>query len=305
MPRNDREARIEVFEDTLSQCRHNERLKAAVKASLADQQLILEEDVVAGLASENRTACSASGSEAAYPAGGDVYGEDARIVVSQKRTLEAAQGYKGQRVCVLNFASATNPGGGVTRGSSAQEECLCRCSTLYPCISEKSARAGFHDRHRRLLADGKMDVLYNDDCIYTPGVVVFKSDTGLPQTLPESQWYCVDVITCAAPNLRENPSNSMNPGSSSRAVKIKDSALAALHEKRADRILKIAKAHHAQVVILGAFGCGAFQNPPAVVAAGIWEAVKRHRRDFAVIEFAVYCSPRDTGNYDAFRRRFQ
>ena len=61
--------------------------------------------------------------------------DEAKIIVSTKRTFEAAAGYAGQKVAVHNFASATNPGGGVTRGSSAQEECLCRCSDLYFCLS--------------------------------------------------------------------------------------------------------------------------------------------------------------------------
>ena len=61
--------------------------------------------------------------------------DEAKIIVSTKRTFEAAAGYAGQKVAVHNFASATNPGGGVTRGSSAQEECLCRCSVLYFCLS--------------------------------------------------------------------------------------------------------------------------------------------------------------------------
>ena len=47
---------------------------------------------------------------------------EGRIVVSGKRTLEASEIYakQGKRVCVPNFASATNPGGDVIHGSSAQ-----------------------------------------------------------------------------------------------------------------------------------------------------------------------------------------
>ncbi|MCD7956697.1 MAG: TIGR02452 family protein [Lachnospiraceae bacterium] len=284
---NNREDMIQVFNDTMVQCRNHARLKNAVQKSLAAQRVYLEGETLNGAA--NGAACE----------------QDAQIVVSKKRSFEAASVYKDRKVCLLNFASATNPGGGVKRGSSAQEECLCRCSTLYPCISKASVRASFHDRHKEMLSDGKLDALYNDDCIYTPGVVVFKSDTSMPQIMPEKDWYTVDVITCAAPNLRAKPSNAMNPGSGSQAVRIKDSELKKLHEKRANRILDIAKANGNDTVILGAFGCGAFQNPAPVVVAGIYEAVKQHRRDFRTIEFAVFCSPRNTENYEAFRRQFR
>ena len=57
-----------------------------------------------------------------------------------------------------------------------------------------------------------------------------------------------------------------------------------------------------EVVILGAYGCGAFKNPPEVVAAALKQVVYEFRYYFRVIEFAVYCSPRDDRNYQVFRR---
>ena len=63
------------------------------------------------------------------------------ISVTMNRTFEAAQKllykYQNERIAVLNFDSATNPGGGVVNGARAQEESLCRCSTLYPCLNQK------------------------------------------------------------------------------------------------------------------------------------------------------------------------
>ena len=67
------------------------------------------------------------------------------------------------------------------------------------------------------------------------------------------------------------------------------------------RVLEIAWAKGNEVVILGAFGCGAFRNPPAVVAQAMKTVVQECRKNFETIEFAVYCSPRDDANYRVFQ----
>ena len=54
-----------------------------------------------------------------------------------------------------------------------------------------------------------------------------------------------------------------------------------------------------EVLILGAFGCGAFRNPPDVVAE-IFNSLIRHY-NFEIVEFAVFCRD-DTRNYDIFKR---
>ena len=147
-----------------------------------------------------------------------------------------------------------------------------------------------------------MTAIYNDDCIFTPDVTVFKSDTDYPELLPENKWYSVDVISCAAPNLRFKPSNGMNPDSGER-VKVTDKELLEIHIKRLTRILDIATANKNEVIILGAFGCGAFKNNPSVVAEASARVIKKYLKKFKVIEFAIYCSDRDTVKYDTFNRR--
>ena len=125
--------------------------------------------------------------------------------------------------------------------------------------------------------------------------------TASPALMPEEEWYDVDVITCAAPNLRHNVSNSHNPGDGKKPVRIKDKQLQEIHEKRLRRILDVALMEGAEAVILGAFGCGAFRNNPRTVATAAAMVLPDYLHAFRNIEFAVYCRPEDDSNYKAFR----
>ena len=244
MRNNRTEELIRIFEDTRNWYEQDAALKKGVQASIAGT--------------------------AFYPAGTSPapgtprYSQPMSVSVSRRRTLEAAichlQKDPGANVTVLNFASATNPGGGVTRGSSAQEEAICRCSTLYPALCTQELRQNYYMFHR-----SRQDMRYTDACIYTPGVTVMKTDTDWPERMDRQDWRQVNVITCAAPNLREHPYNAMNPGQGS-AVRLSDAELLELHKARGQKILQVAAAHGTDILILGAFGCGAFRNPPEVVA---------------------------------------
>lgn len=156
---------VEVFEDTKKLCETNGKIKEVLARSVKNQKLILEEEALSAVDKAR-------------------FEDEAKIVVSTKRTFEAAADYAGQKVAVHNFASATNPGGGVTRGSSAQEECLCRCSGLYFCLSVPEMMKGFYYPHRNA-----KNPINNADIIYTPDVTVFKTDTGRPKLMNEKDWY--------------------------------------------------------------------------------------------------------------------
>ncbi len=275
-----RDKNVEIFQETSKLCKQDPTLKQVIKESNAKQRIIYEWDEVEKVTEH-------------------AYTQEAQIVVSKKRSFEAARAYQGKKVCVHNFASATNPGGGVTKGSNAQEESLCRCSTLYFNLTQPVNMSGFYGPHRSLHS-----AVYNDDCIYTPDVMVIREDGEGAKLLKEKDWYPVNILTCAAPNLRLHPANAMNPGGAAQAVSLKPSELKELHKKRLSRILDIARLEGNEVVILGAFGCGAFQNPPAVVVQAFAEILPEYKYDFETIEFAVFCTARDTENYDAFRRRF-
>lgn len=265
-----------IFQNTEYMCKTDAALSDATKKSVSGQRFIAESEKIPGLNL-------------------NIYKKQTRIVVSRKRTYEAAAYYKGQHVAVHNFASAVNPGGGVVYGASAQEECLCRCSNLYFCLNTPDMWGMFYTPHR-----AAHDPIHNDDIIYTPDIVVFKTDTDRPELMERDDWYIVDVITCAAPNLRETPSNRYNSGDGTRAVTPSNRELQVIHEKRLRRILDSAVINHADTVILGAFGCGAFCNEPQVVATAAANVVRDYMYAFKNIEFAVYCRPSDDSNYRVF-----
>ena len=269
---------VAVFEDTEKLCQTNPRLIESIKKSTASQKIILERD---NWIDQKK----------------DLFEDTAKVIVSKKRTFEAAAGYKGYHVAVHNFASASNPGGGVVNGANAQEECLCRCSGLYFCLKAPAMWDGFYQPHR-----DAHNPIHNDDIIYTPSVTVFKSDTATPELMAEPDWFDVDIITCAAPNLRSQPSNQYNSHDGNVQVKIKDKDLLALHEKRLRRILEVALSEGCDTIILGAFGCGAFRNNPEIVALANRNVIKDYMHAFKNIEFAIYCPPQDDSNFRIFKR---
>ena len=159
----ERTENVQVFQDTEMLCKTNQILIESTKKSVKNQKVILEGDVLPEI-DKNR------------------FEQDAALIVSKKRTYEAASAYKELKTAVHNFASASNPGGGVTRGANAQEECLCRCSNLYFCLNEPDMWNAFYMPHRQA-----HNPIHNDDIIFTPGIKVFKTDTSMPEKMQEKE----------------------------------------------------------------------------------------------------------------------
>lgn len=261
---------IDIFEDTKKWYTTDQKLKEAVEQSQAAVHIYKFDEYPDISSVENRE-------------------NTVKVTVTRNRTFEAA--YKvivlepDKKVLVHNFASATNPGGGVERGCSTQEESLCRCSTLYPTLDTEFAWQEYYNYHRK-----RHDLLYTDTCIYSPNIKIIKADTMNAKRLPEEEWGTVDVITCAAPNLRE------------AAATTSDKTVFELHKKRARHMFTIAASQGVDVIILGAFGCGAFKNKPEIVARAYKDIIEEFKYKFDKIEFAVYCKATETTNYNTFNR---
>lgn len=149
--------------------------------------------------------------------------------------------HKDEKVTILNFASFKNPGGGFIVGAKAQEEDLCRVSTLYPVL--ENFRDDFYKKNLKELNHG----LYTSRLMYHPDILFFNG----------SKQYSVDVITCAAPNQHavKKSSGKITPMDINHAL-----------IDRIYHLLLAAYDNHAETLILGAFGCGAFGNNVMSVA---------------------------------------
>ena len=241
----------EVMTDTKLQYETIPELKEAVKSSIERQFMVAQE--------ENIDQPVTGSSQTKY-------------VCSGKRSFEAAKDYKGKKTAVLNFANNHSIGGSpFTAG--AQEESLCRCSTLLPCLEAMSEP--FYEKHIRQFASKEINYMGNDDLIYTPDVVVFKTDERTdpiyPKMMDQNEWYKVDVITSAAPQLRK-----VRP----LPVNYNDVIFS-----RIKKILDVAAKEHVEVLILGAWGCGAFKNDANVVSSTFYSLLKNY--NFEVVEFAL------------------
>ncbi|WEH38356.1 TIGR02452 family protein [Streptomyces sp. AM 2-1-1] len=188
-------------------------------------------------------------------------------------------------VAVLSYASARNPGGGYLNGARAQEEDLCRGSALHATLLRAPEYYAHHRAHR--------SAFYTDRVIHSPGVPVFRDDRG---TLLE--------VPCAAGFLT---SPAPNAGVIRRQTPEEAHRVPAALARRAERVLEVAAACGYRRLVLGAWGCGVFQNDPAQVAdafAGLLTDAGRFTGHFDRVVFGILDRAPDSATRAAFARRF-
>lgn len=183
--------------------------------------------------------------------------------------------------CILNFASYTHPGGMFMEGSSAQEESLCHESTLYNVLSNDRFMKKFYLPH----ANKNNDYLYADEAIITPNIVFHREIDG------KSKIEYADVITCAAPNA-----HAARQYKNVDEKRINESLV-----RRIYTVLYQTLINANDVLILGAFGCGVFENNPYDVAWIFKKLIMEcFGTYFSAIIFAVPKDGESAANYQAF-----
>lgn len=188
----------------------------------------------------------------------EVTGESSTVAARRLAQPAGDGAAEAAPVAVLNFASARNPGGGYVRGAKAQEEALCRASALYETLLEAPE---YYEVHR-----AERSTFYTDRVIHSPGVPVFRDDRGDLLETP----FRVGFLTSPAPNA----------GTIRRQEPERVAEIPAALVRRAGLVLEVAALHGYRRLVLGAWGCGVFQNDPTEVAeafrgqlAGRFEAV--------------------------------
>ncbi|KAH9833569.1 uncharacterized protein C8Q71DRAFT_189605 [Rhodofomes roseus] len=213
---------------------------------------------------------------------------DTDLSVLEVSTLEGARllsavqqagqtGAPPSRVGILNFASATKPGGGFKNGAQAQEESIARSSTLYPTLTTSLSQT-FYSVHEKDRKDG----FYTHAMIYSPGVIVFRDDDG--------GWIeplDVDVLTSAAVNagvVRQRLHDRLDDAAVEGKVET-------VMRERMARILYLFEKQGVKSLVLGSFGTGVFRNNVNLVA-NVWadllvEPGARFKSTFDHVVFAI------------------
>ena len=205
-----------------------------------------------------------------------------RITVNNCDSFEAGRAYENP--LVMNFANAHNPGGGFKLGANAQEEALCRCSTLYASINSKEADVMYRYNNTHVSS------VESDYMLISPNVVVFRDKNlsllGAPVVM--------GVVTVPAPNRR-------GAAMFATAKIIEETFI-----RRIRKLLRAAAVNGYRNLVLGAWGCGAFGNRPEDVAYYFKKVIVDEElgRAFDEICFAIYGSENGK-NITAFRNCFE
>lgn len=182
-------------------------------------------------------------------------------VGSVEAIFKARKTFGKGTICVLNFASYKNPGGGFLQGSRAQEECLCQNSYLYNVLIEFDYYYDWNNKHLN-------KAMYENRAIFSPHIMFEQGD---------DQEF-INVITCAAPNLTPNKKYGYGITAEENSK---------ILESRIKFVLDIAAREGVDTLILGAFGCGVFGQDATEVITLFNKYLADERKNFKQVIYAI------------------
>jgi uncharacterized protein (TIGR02452 family) len=195
---------------------------------------------------------------------------------------------------LLNMANAQTPGGGYRKGAGAQEENLFRRSNYYLSLDMELDHNKQADRfwctanceQKSIEKDQKFYPIEDYGAIYTSGITVFRNTEDEGYAYLEQPVYGVCAIASAAcirPELKRNDNNRL-------AEKyVVDT------RKKIENVFAIAFHHGHDCLVLSAFGCGAFRNPPIHIAMIFKSVIEQYAGYFKQIYFSIV-DDHNTGN---------
>jgi len=227
---------------------------------------------------------------------------DTKFSVIEADCLEAAELLikAGFNPCVLNMASRQNPGGGVLTGAGAQEENLFRRSNLFASLYQF---AGYAAQYGIVKNDKQYPLDRNYGGMYSQNATVFRSSESSGYALLDVPFQ-TSVVSVSAINRPELIDISGQ-------LRIAQHLIEPAKEKMRT-ILRIAGKRNHNALVLSAFGCGAFCNPPEHIAMLFKDVFAETEFDsrFALVVFAIIGDHNSNrahnpnGNFEPFRKIF-
>ncbi|MDR0525778.1 MAG: TIGR02452 family protein [Spirochaetaceae bacterium] len=161
----------------------------------------------------------------------------------------------GYNPCVLNMTSGHNPGGGVRTGAGAQEETIFRRTNLFKSLYQFADYAAEYGTAR---SSKSYPLDKNRGGVYSGGITVFRASENNGYALLKKPF---QVSFVSVPALRR-PELENRGGKYFITKRLVESA-----KEKIRTILRIAGKYAHDSIVLGAFGCGAYANPPHHIAS--------------------------------------
>lgn len=270
--------RRRVLSDTLSRLDSDEKRNAAHLQAKANHQR--------WLASSSAPPTSKASSPRVRVVSGD-WG-DVALASSQR---------SGVIYAVLNMANAYLPGGCYLEGTAAQEENMFRRTDCHFHIKdediEPNPRGGEqYKKPLTSLINAEGDEVYLDTA--NPRVCIKKGESDSKkqdgyENLSEDDYFEFYELRSAADDMKK----SQKPFNEERA------------RKKISAQLQTLIKNNIKHVVLSAFGCGAFKNPPDVIARLYREEIEKVADQFDDVVFAIYNPGYGPDNLPVFQKELE